>query len=282
MHYELLNTVDPNAPIWTDIKKRAKRDHATILTLSAQSDYGRILNDAGLKGVNLVDLVTKRKYHPKRYRFFNKVRVPYAAKVDMNENGSISILHEGDSIGREFLFPNSRRAAQDIRYSNPDGSMDYIEEYAADGSVFSNIFYYENDLQELVFYDLEERPVLRYYYYEGNINYVTIEDPISHEVQTSYPNLGEFVQDQMAKTVHPNDTVTFNYMGAELDALVKTQSHNVLQLSEDPFDDNNVLRGNLESILTNAIPYVQEVRMPLASFQKIGQANVPMGKIRIG
>lgn len=136
-----------------------------------------------------------------------------------------------------------------MRYTNPDGSLDYIEEYAADGTVFSNIFYYNNELQEIVFYDMQERPVLRYYYYEKAINYITIEDPVSHEVHTSYASLAEFVQDQMAKIVHPNDTVIFNYMGAELDSLVKTQSHNVLQLSEDPFDNNNVLRGNLEAIL---------------------------------
>ncbi|RXT20493.1 hypothetical protein BVJ53_10880 [Lacticaseibacillus chiayiensis] len=282
MHYELLNTVDLTSPVWPDIKKRIARDHATLLTLTAEPDYGKVLAKEGLKGINLVDLLTKRTYHPKEYRFFNKVRVPYSAKVDMNENGSISILHEGDSIGREFLFPDSRRAAQDIRYTNLDGSLDYIEEYAADGSVFSNIFYYNNEIQEIVFYDMQQRPVLRYYYYDNAINYITIEDPISHEVNTHYANLGEFIQDQMAKRVHPNDTVTFNYMGVELDSLVKTRSHNVLQLVENPFDDNHVLRGNLEAILKNDIPYVQEVRMPLAAFQKIGEANVPMNKIRIG
>lgn len=79
----------------------------------------------------------------------------------MNEDGSISIVHEGEDIGREFLFPDTRRAAQDIRYNNPDGSMDYIEEYAADGSLFSNIFYFNNEIQELVFYDPQERPIYK-------------------------------------------------------------------------------------------------------------------------
>lgn len=282
MNYELLNTIDLNAAIWPDIKKRIIENNATVLTLAASPIYGDVLAKEGLQGVNIVDLVTKRTYHPGKYRFFNRVRVPTSAKVDMNEDGSISIVHEGEDIGREFLFPDTRRAAQDIRYNNPDGSVDYIEEYAADGSLFSNIFYFNNEIQELVFYDPQERPILRYYYYNNAINFITIEDPVSHKVHTKYDTLTEFIQDQMAKFLRPKDTVTFNYLGIELESLLKTQSHNVLQLVEEPLDDNHELRGNLRAILVNDVPYVQEVRMSLAAFQELGSTDAPMRKVRIG
>ena len=102
MNYELLNTIDLNAAIWTDIKKRIIENNATVLTLAASPIYGDVLAKEGLQGVNIVDLVTKRTYHPGKYRFFNRVRVPTSAKVDMNEDGSISIVHEGEDIGREL------------------------------------------------------------------------------------------------------------------------------------------------------------------------------------
>lgn len=282
MNYELLNTVDTDADIWPDIKKRITENNAKILTLAASPIYGGILEKEGLKGVNIVDLLTKRTYHPGEYRFFNRVRVPDSSKVDMNDDGSIDIIHEGENIGREYLFPDSRRAAQDVRFNNPDGTLDYIEEYAADGSLFSNIFYFNGDMQEIVFYDAEERPVLRYYYYEDEINFVTIENPITHKVEQSYGSLIEFLQDQVSKTVHTDDTVTFNYLGIELESLAQARSKNILQMVEPPLDENHEVRGNLQSILTNDIPYVQEVRLSLAAFQELGTKDVPMKKIKIG
>ncbi|WP_128524403.1 hypothetical protein [Lacticaseibacillus paracasei] len=65
-------------------------------------------------------------------------------------------------------------------------------------------------------------------------------------------------------------------------SLLKTQSHNVLQLVEEPLDDNHELRGNLRAILVNDVPYVQEVRMSLAAFQELGSTDAPMRKVRIG
>lgn len=282
MNYELLNTIDVGADIWPTVKKRVKKNHATVLTLAAFPAYGGILAKEGLKGVNIVDLVTKRTYHADNYRFFNRVRVPYTAKVEMNDDQSINIIYEGEPIAREFLFPNARRATQDVRFNNSDGTLDYIEEYAADGTLFSNIFYTNNQIQEIVFYDLKERPVLRYYYYENNINYITIEDPVSHKVQTSYDTLPAFLQDQVAKLVDPEDTVTFSYLGIELESLMKTKSHNIIQMAEPPLDESHNLRGNLRAILTNDIPYVQEVRMSLADFQQLGTTDAPMRKVKIG
>ncbi|VTZ84906.1 hypothetical protein [Lacticaseibacillus paracasei] len=92
----------------------------------------------------------------------------------------------------------------------------------------------------------------------------------------------EFLQDQVSKTVHTDDTVTFNYLGIELESLAQARSKNILQMVEPPLDENHEVRGNLQSILTNDIPYVQEVRLSLAAFQELGTKDVPMKKIKIG
>lgn len=86
----------------------------------------------------------------------------------------------------------------------------------------------------------------------------------------------------MAKLVDPEDTVTFNYLGIELESLMKTKSHNIIQMAEAPLDESHNLRGNLRAILTNDIPYVQEVRMSLADFQQLGTTDAPMRKVKIG
>lgn len=53
-------------------------------------------------------------------------------------------------------------------------------------------------------------------------------------------------------------------------------------MAEAPLDESHNLRGNLRAILTNDIPYVQEVRMSLADFQQLGTTDAPMRKVKIG
>ncbi|KRK71071.1 hypothetical protein [Lacticaseibacillus nasuensis] len=281
MHYELLNTLAPTAAIFPVVQARAQAVHATLITLAATPNYGGLLQQVGLPGVNLLDRATGREYHADQYRFFNRVRVPSLAKIDMNENGSISVLHQGADIGREYLFPNTRRAAQDVRFTNPDGSLDYIEEYASDGSVFSNLFYTKGDMQEMAFFNADEQVVVRYFLYQGAVNLITLEDPQTHAVTARYDTLNAFLAAQLAALVTPQDTVTINYLGIELSVLVGSQSHNRLVLSEPPLTDDGAVRGNLAAVLTDTIDYVQEVVMSPAAAATLKNAGMPMTKVTV-
>ena len=52
----------------------------------------------------------------------------------MNEDRTISLITDGDEIGKVSLYPMTRRHVKEVRYFYPDGTIDFIEEYAADGN----------------------------------------------------------------------------------------------------------------------------------------------------
>lgn len=282
MNYELLNTIDPGSAVWQGVAKRAQDNHRKILTIAATPYFDRIVADKELKGTSLIDHVTGHKYDLSNHRFFNDVPVPYLTAMTMFQNGSIFAMLDGKPIAREFLYPNTRRVPQDIRYTNIlDGTLDYVEEYASDGSVFSNIFYYKGVMQEIDFYNTDGEPVLRFYYAEGDVNFITIEDPKTHKVLVSYDTLIEFQRDQLGKLLKAGDSVTINYMGVELDMLEGTPSHNILRLTESPFDESGAVRGNLEMILKDQISWIHEVQMNLPDFERLSNADMPMGKAKL-
>ncbi len=281
MKYELLNTITPGTEAWDQVVARAKKNHERIIVLAAMPNFAGILNQAGLKGVSLIDRVCNRTYKKDDYMFFDRIPVPTGAKIEMNEDGNLNVLYDGDKIANVSLYPNTRRAVQDVRYLNPDGTLDYIEEYATDGSHYTNIYYYNNEMQEIDFLDMQERPVLRYYLYEGVINFVTIENPVTREVTAKYNSVREFVTADMPNIVKPNDTVTISYMGIELDALGQTNSHNILAMVEDPFDEHHEVRGNLQAILKNDIKTVQEVQVPVIAYQELQKTDLPSDKLKL-
>lgn len=282
MKYELVNQIDPNSEAWRKIQARARKEHKHVIGLAAAQNFGQVMQAAKLQGETVVDFVCRRRFDPKGYRFFNDVPVPTGDKVQMYGNGSVFIEHGADPIAREFLFPNTRRAVQDIRYTNPDGTLDYIQEFAADGALYSNVFYYHDDLQEIDFYNMDEQVVLRYFFYEGNMNLITIEDPITHTVTERFNNMADFLIAQVAKMVKAGDVVTISYMGIEMEALSQTTSHNILQPVESPFDDQGNVRGNLRGILGNEIPYIHEVRVPIHEYQELGKTDLPLIKVKLG
>ncbi|WP_395319898.1 hypothetical protein [Fructilactobacillus frigidiflavus] len=281
MDYVLVNNVNSDEQ-WQKIKAEFKGGRTpNVISLVSAPKIGKYFGEAHVNGYNLLDHLTHRKYHLGSYRFFNDVPVPAWAKVFVNRDGSISILDRGEEIGKEFLYPNTRRAVQDIRYTNEDGSLDYIEEYAFDGTIFSNLFYAENEMLEMVFYDQHQRPVVRYYLYEGVINYITIEDPKTREVLTHYDNLNEFYNDQVKQKVTEHDKVTIYYMGVELTALRGTKSHNILRLSESPLDDEGNVRGNLLDILYDRVSTIQTVKVTQADYDILQIKNVPLNKLEL-
>lgn len=279
MNYELVNNITPGSDVWEKVKQNIAKDDATVITLTAAPRFFGLLQDEGVKGINVLDHVTKRSYVPDQYRFFNDVPVPTWAKIDMNQDGSILVSDQGDVIAREYLFGNTRRAVQDVRYNNPDGTLDYIEEYAFDGTVFSNLFYADNQLQEIVFYNSDVQPVVRYYFYEGVINFVTIEDPKTHAVLKDYENLDAFLVDQVAQLVTEDDTVVFHYMGVEMNSLREAKSHNVLEMAESVLDENGNVRGNLDLILQGQLDYIDEVRVDSQDYHDLEQSGVPMDRV---
>lgn len=279
MNYELVNNITPGSDVWEKVKQNIAKDDATVITLTAAPRFFGLLQDEGVKGINVLDHVTKRSYVPDQYRFFNDVPVPTWAKIDMNQDGSILVSDQGDVIAREYLFGNTRRAVQDVRYNNPDGTLDYIEEYAFDGTVFSNLFYADNQLQEIVFYNSDVQPVVRYYFYEGVINFVTIEDPKTHAVLKDYENLDAFLVDQVAQLVTEDDTVVFHYMGVEMNSLREAKSHNVLEMAESVLDENGNVCGNLDLILQGQLNYIDEVRVDSQGYHDLEQSGAPMDRV---
>lgn len=281
MKYELLNTIAPGTEAWQQVVARAKKGHERILLISAMPNFGGVIKEAGLKGVSLIERICNRASKKDDYMFFNRIPVPTGAKIDMNEDGNLNVLYEGEKIANVTLYHNTRRAVQDVRYLNPDGTVDYIEEYATDGSHYTNIYYYNNQMQEIDFLDLQERPVLRYYLYEGVINFITIENPQTREVTAKYNSVREFVTAEIPNIVKPNDTVTISYMGIELDAISQTGSHNILAMAEDPFDEHHEVRGNLQAILKNDIKTVQEVQVPVIAYQELQKTDLPSDKLKL-
>ncbi|ETO41047.1 hypothetical protein B808_42 [Fructilactobacillus florum 8D] len=281
MDYQLVNNVATEKD-WHALQRTlAANGSQTLLTLAASPQLGRWTTTATFKVMNIIDRLTHREYRADQYRFFNDAPIPTWAKTIVNRDGSISIVDHGTEIAREFLFPNTRRAVQDLRYHNPDQTLDFIEEFAADGSLFSNLFYAENELQEMVFFNHQEQPIVRYYLYQGTINYVTIEDPQNQQVLAAYPDLVAFYRDQLAQFITTADTIIINYLGLELSVLAETKSHNILELAEDPVDDQGQIRGNLAAILRNEITSIQEVRVTRQVERQLRRQRLPLNKVTV-
>lgn len=75
------------------------------------------------------------------------------AEIIMNRDGVITIVKDGVTIGEMRVFPRSRRLVQDIKFFNVDGTRDMVEEYTFDGKLFSNLFYFNDNVQEIDFFD---------------------------------------------------------------------------------------------------------------------------------
>lgn len=280
MNYSLVSDI-PGEKRWKELLVSLENTNSKLITLVASPGLGRYAAGSKVKVINILDRLTGRIYSKGSYRFFNDVPVPSWSKIDMNRDGSISIVDKGEEIAKEFVYSNTRRAVQDIRYTNPDGSIDYIEEFAFDGSIFSNLFYADGNIQEMVFYNQSFEPVTRYYFYQGKINYVTIEDPKTHHVLKHFNSINAYYRDQITEIVSASDRVTIFYMGSELMALQDAKSHNVLHLSESPLDTDGKVRGNLVSILKNIVTNIHEVEVTQEQFDVLKEKGMPLDKLTI-
>lgn len=280
MRYELVNGVHTTSPMWDQEKKILDVENLRLLSIGSAPNFAGTMRREGIKhSLNLYDHITKRTtYNPDDYLFFNRAPVPTGTNILMNADGYCSLEYDGQSIGRIQLYPETNRAVKEIDYFNPDGSNDIIEEYATDGRQYTQLLYDEGQPQEFQFLNLQGQPIIRYYYYENVLNYITIEDPTNQEVLEHYDNLNEFVCQQVAKLLTVQDQVTVCYMGVEMMALRYTKSHNTLRLSEDPFDEQNEVRGNLLGILNDDIKYIQTVQMTQAAYNALALRNIKLDK----
>ncbi|GEO67712.1 hypothetical protein [Levilactobacillus spicheri] len=283
MRYELVNGVHTNTDVWQQEKKILLADNLHLLSIGSAPNFAGTMRQEAIKhSVNLYDWLTKRTaYDPDDYLFFNRAPVPDGTNILMNSDGFLALEYDGAPIGQMKLYPGTNRAVKEIDYFNPDGTNDLIEEYATDGRQYTQLFYNEGQPQEFDFLNLKGQPIIRYYYYENVLNYITIEDPETQEVLEHYDNLNEFVCRQVANLLTVQDQVTVCYMGVEMMALRYTKSHNILRLCENPFDEQGEIRGNLLGILNNDIQYIQEVQMTQAAYNALALRNFKLDKATV-
>lgn len=281
MEYELVSVIRPKNPIWEKQKKRLLAQGGQVISISPSPTFNKLIVDEEVQGINLLDSLTQREHHEENFLFFNQIPTAYSAEIFMNEDRSISIVNDGEEIGRVVLYPETRRHVKEVQYLNSDGSTDFIEEYADDGELYSNLFFFNNTVQEINFFNNNQFPVVSYFFYEGKINLVAVKDPETMKVTAKYNSLMNFLTDQIAQLVDENDQISISYMGLEMFALEKTTSYNVLYLEESPFDSKGVIKGNLLSILKDKISYIKEVRMSDTHYKQLKDKNVPLDKATI-
>ncbi|MCI1891037.1 MAG: hypothetical protein ABF743_01795 [Schleiferilactobacillus perolens] len=281
MNYELVNTINPGLADWPAMKARVQKENGKVLTLASAPGLLGVLKQENVQGLNVIDELTKRKYHAQDYLFFDRVPVPTATDIIMQSDGVITLIYDGETIGYVTTYAGTRRAVKEVRYINPDNTLDNIEEYAFDGSHYTTIFYYNNEPQQIQFFNNQGQVCLRFFLYEKVVNLITIEDPATGKVLQRYDTMTDFYIARLQQILNAGDRVTIDYMGVELFALAKTASHNVLHLVESPFDENDQIRGNLKMILDNSIPYIQEVEMSQAAYNALALRNYPLTKITV-
>ncbi|MEO1771808.1 hypothetical protein [Candidatus Enterococcus ferrettii] len=281
MEYELVSIIKPANSIWEKQKKRLKAHGGKVISISPSPTFNKLIFKEEVQGINLLDSLTQREHHKDNFLFFNQIPTVYSAEIFMNEDRSISIVNDGEEIGRVDLYPETRRHVKEVQYLNADGSTDFIEEYADDGGLYSNLFFFNNTVQEIDFFNSRQLPIVSYFFYEGKINLVVVRDPETMRVTAKYNSLLEFVTDQVAQLVTEKDQISISYMGMEMFALEKTTSHNILYLEESPFDNKGVIKGNLLNILKDNISYINEVRMANIYYKQLKDRNVPLDKAAI-
>lgn len=281
MNYELVTLIRRGNPEWEGIAERLHCEAAKLISVLPSPEFSKSIEDLKIEGINLFDYLTRRSYDLSQSLFFNRAQVPSFSEIFMNEDYSISIIHEGQEIGIMELFQNTRRLVKNIQYLHENGEKDYIEEYAIDGKIFSEIFYFNNLPQEIHFYNDKKIPVISYFFYEGRLEYVSLNDQRTGEVKEGFKSLDSFISEQVAKIITSIDQVRISFLGLELTALSKTNSHNILRLNESPFDENGEVKGNLLAILTNKIDYIQEVEVSLETKQSLIKKGVPVSKVKV-
>jgi hypothetical protein len=129
-------------------QKSRIKEGSQVLSISPSPNFQAMLQKEALQGINILDQVTQRSHDPEAFLFFNQVPTAYSTEVYMNEDRTISLITDGDEVGKVSLYPMTRRHVKEVRYFYPDGTTDFIEEYATDGKLFSTIYYCNDQVQD--------------------------------------------------------------------------------------------------------------------------------------
>lgn len=280
MNYELVTVIRPEQEAWVLSKKRMYKSKGKVLSILPSQFFAKHLQDEKVTGVNVFDKLTKRKYDLNKSMYFNEAPVPSYSEIFMNADFSISIINEGEEIGSVELFPQTRRLVKNIHYFS-ETKKDFTQEYTIDGELFSEIFYFNNKPQEIHFYNKNRVAVISYFFYDGKLEFISLNNAKTGAMIQGYTSFEEFISDCVAKMLTVRDRVTISFMGIEMVALSKSSSYNILELTESPLDDNGEIKGNLLQILKNNISYIHEVKMPLEYKQLLMKKNVPVSKITV-
>ncbi|GBG96359.1 hypothetical protein [Lactococcus termiticola] len=280
MNYELVTLIRPGDAVWDNAKKRLQADKGEVISILPSPDFAKILKNEDVKGVNLFDEKTGRTTDLNNFMFFNQAPVPSNSEIFMNGDWTISVINNGDEIGNVELYPNTRRFVKNVSYKRMNGDTDYIQEYAIDGKLFSEIFYFNNKPQEIHFYSDEKVPRISYYFYEGNLDYVTLNDE-KGEMGKGFKSLDEMLGFLLSEKLTADDTVTVTYMGMEINVLSQAKSHNQLYLEESPLTEEGQVKGNLQLILDDNIPYIHEVFMSQEHYLLLVEKGVSTKKVRL-
>lgn len=155
-----MRIIEPNSFIWEKQKKRIHEQQGQVITITPCSTFNQVIKTEKVSGFNLIDVVTQRHYNSKGFLFVNQIPTIFTAEIFMNDNWILSIIHGGDEVGIVKLYPNTRRLVQSVEYLNQDGTIDFIEEYADDWTLFSNIFFHENKAERIDFVSSNQLPQL--------------------------------------------------------------------------------------------------------------------------
>lgn len=259
MNYELVNVVNPKTKSWNIQKKRAIELNEKIILLAPNSGTAGLEKSEGVKIVNLIDFIVKRRYKNKKGLFFNRAPVPTGSEIFMNQDRSISIIFNGEEIGLMYLYVGTRRYVKSINYKNSDGTPDFSEEYTSEGNKYSTIYYTKGEVQKINFYNDLEQIIVSFFFYEGLINLVVVRDADNGNIESQYNDLNSFYSEQLSKLLKNNDVVNFNFLGIELESLSKSISHNNLYLEETPLDGEGNVKGNLHFILQDEVKFIEKV-----------------------
>ncbi|PWF99706.1 hypothetical protein [Levilactobacillus bambusae] len=281
MDYELVRLIQPDTDNWKHQQERLQKPKTRVLSLAPTPNFSGLLQSQHVKGINVIDVVTKRTYDPDTTLFFNRIPTVKGSEIFMNGDRSISIIKDGVEIGTVQLYGGTRRHVKSVTYYNPDKTRDFIEEYATDGNLFSRIWYSRDKAERIDFMNNSGKPVLRFYFYEGLINLVTVESPVTHRVLNRYDTLNDFYIDQVAKIVKKTDNVNISYLGVELTALQQAASTNSYYLDESPLDDNNQVKGYLLNILTDENKTISKVYMDEGAYNQLAFQNIPLDKAEV-
>ncbi|MBS0953225.1 hypothetical protein ABC426_00100 [Lactiplantibacillus plantarum] len=259
MNYELVNVVNPGTKSWNIQKKRAIELNERIISLAPNSGTAGLEKSEGVKIVNLIDFIVKRKYKKQKGLFFNRAPVPTGAEIFMNQDHSISIIFNGEEIGLMDLYVGTRRYVKSINYKNSDGTPDFSEEYTLEGTKYSTIYYTKGEVQKINFYNDLEQVVVSFFFYEGSINFVVVRDAYNGNIESRYNSLSAFYAEELSKFLKNNDVVNFNFLGIELESLSKSNSHNNLYLEETPLDGEGNMKGNLHFVLQDNSKIIEKL-----------------------